>query len=87
MSQNLLLGEGSTYRFDAVQRPLQPSDRTNEPEPLLPEKRPELVQLKPPADPLPVVDPFGLTCPELNSPEILPPEITSLSVLEPQGEP
>ncbi|WP_456670291.1 hypothetical protein [Bradyrhizobium sp. USDA 3240] len=75
------------YRFDAVQRPLHPSDRTNEPEPLRPEKRPELVQLKPPADPLPVVDPLGLTCPELSSPEMLPPEITSRSVLEPQGEP
>ncbi|WP_170991744.1 hypothetical protein [Bradyrhizobium elkanii] len=73
--------------MDAVQWPLQPSDRTNEPEPLRPEKRPELVQLKPPADPLPVVDPLGLTCPELSSPEIAPPDITNLSVLEPQGEP
>ncbi|WP_338831953.1 hypothetical protein [Bradyrhizobium sp. 27S5] len=80
-------GQGTAYRFDAVQWPLHPSDRTNEPEPLRPEKRPELVQLKPPADPLPVVDPLGLTRPELSSPEMLPPEITSRSVLEPQGDP
>jgi hypothetical protein len=33
------------------------------------------------------VDPLGLTDPELNSPEILPPEMTNLSVLLPQGVP
>jgi hypothetical protein len=76
-----------SYCFDAVQRPVQPSDRTNEPEPLRPEKRPELVQLKPWTDPPLLVEPFGLTDPELNSPEILPPEMTNLSVLLPQGVP
>ena len=49
------------YCFDAVQRPVHPSERTNEPEPLRPEKRPELFQLKPETDPLDVVEPFGLT--------------------------
>jgi hypothetical protein len=73
--------------LDAVQRPVQPSDRTNEPEPLRPEKRPELFQLKPWTDPPLLVEPFGLTDPELNSPEILPPEMTNLSVLLPQGVP
>jgi hypothetical protein len=34
-----------------------------------------------------LVEPFGLTDPELNSPEILPPEMTNLSVLLPQGVP
>jgi hypothetical protein len=71
----------------AVQRPVQPSDRTNEPEPLRPEKRPELFQLKPWMDPPDLVARFGLTDPELNSPEILPPEMTNLSVLLPQGVP
>ena len=73
--------------MDAVQRPEQPSDRTNEPEPVRPEKRPELFQLKPWTDPPLLVEPFGLTDPELNSPEILPPEMTNLSVLLPQGVP
>jgi hypothetical protein len=49
--------------------------------------RPELVQLRPPADPRPVEEPFGLTWPELHSPVILPPEITTRSVLPPQGVP
>ena len=75
------------YCLEAVQRPVQPSDRTNEPEPVRPEKRPELVQLKPWTDPPVRVEPFGLTDPELNSPEILPPEMTNLSVLLPQGVP
>ena len=73
--------------MDAVQRPEQPSDRTNEPEPVRPEKRPELFQLKPWTDPPLLVEPFGLTDPELSSPEILPPEMTNLSVLLPQGVP
>ena len=51
----------SDYCFDAVHRPVQPSDRTNVPEPLRPEKRPELFQLKPETDPPDVVEPFGLT--------------------------
>jgi hypothetical protein len=54
------------------------------PEPLLPEKRPELLQLKPETDPPDVVEPFGLTEPELSSPEILPPLIVNRSVLPPQ---
>ena len=78
---------GHFYCLDAVQRPEQPSDRTNEPEPVRPEKRPELFQLKPWTDPPLLVEPFGLTDPELSSPEILPPEITNLSVLLPQGVP
>jgi hypothetical protein len=35
-----------SYCFEAVQRPVQPSDRENEPEPVRPEKRPEFDQLK-----------------------------------------
>ena len=75
------------YCLDAVQRPEHPSDRTNEPEPVRPEKRPELFQLKPWTDPPVLVEPFGLTDPELSSPEILPPEMVNLSVLLPQGVP
>jgi hypothetical protein len=71
------------YCFDAVHVPLQPSDRLNVPEPLLPEKRPELLQLKPETDPPDVVEPFGLTEPELSSPEILPLLIVNRSVLLP----
>lgn len=76
-----------SYCLEAVQRPVHPSDRTNEPEPERPEKRPVLVQLKPWTDPLVLVAPFGLTDPELNSPESLPPEMTKLSRLLPQGVP
>jgi hypothetical protein len=50
-----------SYCLELVQRPVQPSDRTNEPEPLWADMRPELVQLRPPADPCPVEEPFGLT--------------------------
>jgi len=75
------------YCLEAVQRPVQPSDRTNEPEPVRPEKRPVLFQLKPWTDPPLLVAPFGLTDPELNSPEILPPAMTNLSVALPQGVP
>jgi hypothetical protein len=66
---------------------VHPSDRTNEPEPVRPENRPVLVQLKPWTDPPLRVAPFGLTEPELNSPEILPPEITNRSVALPHGVP
>ena len=41
----------------------------------------------PATDPPLLVEPFGLTDPELNSPEILPPEMTNLSVALPQGVP
>ena len=75
------------YCLEAVQRPVQPSDRTKEPEPVRPEKRPVLVQLKPWTDPPVRVAPLGLTEPELNSPEMLPPEITNRSLLLPQGDP
>jgi hypothetical protein len=75
------------YCLEAVQRPVHPSDRVNEPEPVRPEKRPELVQLKPCTDPPVLVAPLGLTNPELSSPEILPPEMTNLSVALPQGVP
>ncbi|HEX3169650.1 MAG TPA: hypothetical protein VHQ88_03675, partial [Burkholderiales bacterium] len=46
-----------------------------------------MVQLKPCTDPPLLAAPFGLTDPELHSPEILPPEMTNLSVLLPQGVP
>jgi hypothetical protein len=52
-----------------------------------PEKRPVLFQLKPWTDPPVLVEPFGLTDPELNSPESRPPEMTNLSLLLPQGVP
>jgi hypothetical protein len=52
-----------------------------------PEKRPVLFQLRPWTDPPVLVEPFGLTDPELNSPETLPPEMTNLSLLLPQGVP
>jgi hypothetical protein len=76
-----------SYCLEAVQRPVHPSDRTNEPEPVRPEKRPVLVQLKPWTDPPVRVAPLGLTDPELRSPEILPPEMTNLSLALPQGVP
>jgi hypothetical protein len=75
------------YCLEAVQRPVHPSDRVNEPEPLRPEKRPVLVQLKPWTDPPLRVAPLALTDPELNSPEILPPEMTNRSVALPHGVP
>ena len=50
-----------SYCLVEVQRPVQPSDRTNEPEPLWAVMRPELVQLRPPADPCPLEEPLGLT--------------------------
>ena len=49
------------YCFDAVQLPTHPSERRYEPEPLRPEKRPELVQETPPAAPAAAAEPFGLT--------------------------
>ena len=49
------------YCFDAVHVPEQPSERLNVPEPLRPEKRPELLQLKPETDPPDVVEPLELT--------------------------
>jgi hypothetical protein len=78
---------GFFYCLEALQRPVHQSVLTNEPEPLRPEKRPVLVQLKPDAEPPVLVAPFGLTDPELKSPEILPPEMTNRSVLLPQGVP
>jgi hypothetical protein len=49
------------YCFDPLQLPAQPSDRRNVPDPLRPEKRPDMVQLRLPADPIPETPPFGLT--------------------------
>jgi hypothetical protein len=49
------------YCFVPVQLPAQPSDRRNVPDPLRPEKRPDMVQLRLPADPTPETPPFGLT--------------------------
>jgi hypothetical protein len=49
------------YCFAPVQLPAHPSDRRNVPEPLRPEKRPDMVQVRLPADPIPDVEPFGLT--------------------------
>jgi hypothetical protein len=66
---------------------VHPSDRTKEPEPVLPEKRPVLLQLKPEIDPLVCVEPLGLTVPELCWPERLLPEITNWLVELPQGVP
>src|SRR5262249_2103687 len=89
------LDDGFSYRWvrvffyclEALQRPVHPSVLPNEPEPLRPENRPVLVQLRPDAEPPVLVAPLGLTDPELNSPEILPPEMTNRSVLLPQGVP
>jgi len=36
-----------SYCFEAVQRPVQPSDRVNEPGAVRPENHPEFDQLKP----------------------------------------
>ena len=49
------------YCFDPVQLPAHPSDRRNVPEPLRPDKRPDMVQVRLPAAPIPDVEPFGLT--------------------------
>jgi len=49
------------YCFDPVQLPTHPSDRLNVPEPLRPENRPDMVQLRPPTAPVPDTAPFGLT--------------------------
>lgn len=50
------------------------------PDPLRPENRPDMVQLRPPADPVPDTDPFGLTWPVPYCPTSLPLEITTASV-------
>lgn len=57
------------------------------PDPLRPEKRPDMVQLRLPADPTPETPPFGLTCAVPYCPTILPPEITTVSLELPQGVP
>jgi hypothetical protein len=44
--------------FDAVQVPVHPSDRRNEPEPLRLEKRPELFQVRPSLVATDDADPF-----------------------------
>ena len=49
------------YCFAPVQLPAHPSDRWKVPDPPRPEKRPDMVQLRLPADPIPDTEPFGLT--------------------------
>ena len=49
----------SGYRLEAFQRPVQPSDRTKEPEPLRPAKRSVLVRLSPYTRPPVWVAPWG----------------------------
>ena len=73
--------------LEPLQLPAQPSDRRNVPEPLRPEKRPDMVQLRLPADPIPETPPLGLTWAVPYCPTILPPEITTVSVELPQGVP
>ena len=75
------------YCFDPLQRPAQPSDRRNVPDPLRPEKRPDMVQLRLPADPTPDTPPVGLTCAVPYCPTILRLEMTTASVELPQGVP
>jgi len=41
------------YCFDPVQLPVHPSDRRKVPDPLRPESRPDMVQVRPPAAPVP----------------------------------
>lgn len=77
----------SVYCFDPDQLPAQPSDRWNVPDPLLPEKRPDMVQLMLPADPTPDTLPFGLTWAVPYCPVNLPPEMTTVSRELPQGVP
>ena len=75
------------YCFAPVQLPAQPSDRRNVPDPLRPEKRPDMVQLRLPADPTPDTPPFGLTRAVPYCPTIPPLEMTTVSVELPQGVP
>ncbi len=50
------------------------------PDPLRPENRPDIVQLKPPAAPVPDTPPFGLTRPVPYCPTIVPLVMTTVSV-------
>jgi hypothetical protein len=75
------------YCFDPDQLPAQPSDRWNVPDPLLPEKRPDMVQLRPPADPTPDTLPLGVTRAVPYCPVNVPPEMTTVSLELPQGVP
>ena len=75
------------YCFDPVQLPAHPSDRRNVPEPLRPDKRPDMVQVRLPAAPIPDVEPFGLTWAVPYCPTILVPVMTTVSAEVPQGEP
>jgi hypothetical protein len=75
------------YCFDPVQLPTHPSDRRNVPEPLRPEKRPDMLQVRLPAAPIPDAEPFGLTVAVPYWPTILLPVMTTVSEEVPQGEP
>lgn len=68
------------YCFAPVQLPTHPSDRRNVPEPLRPEKRPDMVQLRPPAAPVPDTLPFALTRPVPYFPISAPLVTTTVSV-------
>ena len=76
------------YRFTIEKLPAQPSLRENEPEPLLPDKRP----WKRPVMPLvlvkdPLIDPPPLTEPEKLPEERRPPEIVRVAWPPPHGLP
>src|SRR5271166_1380907 len=73
------------YCLEAVQRPLQPSERRKLPAPLRPESWPELVTLTPLAAlPRAEAAPLGLTRPlTIPSPMIRPLETTTAPVVEP----
>jgi hypothetical protein len=73
--------------FVPVQLPAHPSDRRNVPEPLRPERRADMVQVRLPADPIPDVAPFELTLAVPYCPTILPLLIITASVEVPQGAP
>lgn len=72
-----------SYCLEALQRPMQPSPRRYVPEPLCPEKRPELLTTTPLSLPTAVAAPFGLTCPLTPWPMILPLVITMAPVAVP----
>lgn len=76
----------SDHCFEAVQRPMHPSDRTKEPEPVLP-RSDRYWSNSNPRRSAGLRRTLGLTVPELNWPERLQPEITNRSVALPHGVP
>lgn len=75
------------YCFNPVQLPTHPSERRNVPEPLRPDRRPDMVHVMPPTAPTPEVEPFGLTWAVPYCPTILLPLIITVSENVPQGVP